>query len=180
MKPLAPKGGNDNVMTPDYIAQRISDHFRPSGVICEPCYGRGAFLRAFPRDAQIRGFEIEREYRACLPLWLVPVQPALDFLSYTCEGKAFDWIVTNPPWSKFRAFLLQSMKVADNIVFLCLVNSWFMRARQEDIQRTGFGLVEILEIKQPPKPWPQTGFMLGAGWLRRGWTGSTTITRENP
>jgi hypothetical protein len=81
-----------------------------------------------------------------------------DFL--TVSGR-WDWIITNPPWSQFRPFL----------------NAWFMRARQRDIQNKGFGLVEILEVPVPPKPWPQAGFSLGAGWLRRGWTGSISYTR---
>lgn len=97
-----------------------------------------------------------------------------DFMKW--QGKC-DWIVTNPPWSKFRDFLNHSMEIADNIVFLCLTNAWYMKARQRDIEEAGFGLVEILHLDTPPAPWPQAGFQLGAGWLRRGWKGSTYIHR---
>lgn len=173
MSALAPRGGNDNVMTPDYVAKRVVAHFKPCGAILEPCYGKGAFLRALQGRGTIFGYEINEQLR-------LSRSHGGDFLAYTPDANEmpYDWIVTNPPWSKFRPFLLQSMKVAENIVFLCLVNAWFMKARQEDIRKAGFGLVEILEIKQPPKPWPQTGFMLGAGWLRRGWSGATTFTLE--
>src|ERR1035437_1739897 len=155
-RPLAPRGGNDCINTPDESAAQIAAHFKPSGKMLEPCRGGGAVARAMPgRDwceiAEGRGF-------------------------LTVSGR-WNWIITNPPWSQFRPFLNKAMDVADNIIFLCLTNAWFMRARQRDIQNKGFGLVEILEVPVPPKPWPQAGFSLGAGWLRRGWTGSISYTR---
>jgi hypothetical protein len=64
-------------------------------------------------------------------------------------------------------------------VFLCLINAWFMRARQRDMQEMGFGLVEILHVPVPPPPWPQAGFSLGAGWIRRGWTGGVHFSWPN-
>ena len=158
-RPLAPHGGNDRIMTPDATAEMIVKHFMPSGRILEPCRGAGAFVRAMP------GCD-----------WC-EIDEGRDFL--TAQGR-WDWIVTNPPWSKMRDFLKHSMQVADNVVFLCLINAWFMRARQRDICQAGFGLVEVLHIeKLPPKPWPQAGFSLGAGWLRRGWNGATTFRTPN-
>jgi hypothetical protein len=151
IRPLAPKGGNDRVYTPDNIAKIIVDHFRPSGRLLEPCKGKGAFLRALGSDCD----------------WC-EIDDGKDFFAY--QGKV-DWIVTNPPWSLIRPFLAHSMKVADNVVFLCLVNAFFMKARQRDIDNAGFGIVEMLEIPQPSNPWPQTGFSLAATWIRKGWTG---------
>ena len=155
-RPLAPSGGNDCIHTPDDLAVQIVAHFMPSGRILEPCRGGGAFTRAMP------GCD-----------WC-EIQEGKNFLLVSGH---WDWIVTNPPWSKFRIFLLQSMLVADNIVFLCLVNAWFMKAPQEDIKAGGFGLVEICYVPTPPPPWPQVGFCLGAGWLRRGWQGSTAFSK---
>jgi hypothetical protein len=154
-RPLAPRGGNDCIYTPDDLAAQIVAHFMPSGRTLEPCRGGGAFTRAMP------GCD-----------WC-EIQEGKDFL---LASGHWDWIVTNPPWSKFRLFLLKSMLVADNVVFLCLVNAWFMKARQEDIKAGGFGLVEICYVPTPPPPWPQAGFCLGAGWLRRGWQGSTAFS----
>ena len=99
-----------------------------------------------------------------------------DFLKV--EGK-WDWIVTNPPWSQFRVFLVKSMQVADNVVFLSLLNAWFMRARVRDMQEAGFGLVEVLMVDTPPKPWPQTGFQLAAVHAKRGHTGATFFNSAN-
>ena len=49
------------------------------------------------------------------------------------------------------------MQVADNIVFLSLVNAWFVKARQDDIREAGFSLVEICGCPYPELPWPQFG-----------------------
>lgn len=99
-----------------------------------------------------------------------------DFL--TVEGR-WDWIVTNPPWSQFRTFLAKSMEVADNVVFLSLLNAWFMRARVADMRKARFGIVEVLMLDTPPKPWPQTGFQLAAVHAKRGHTGTTIFSDEN-
>ena len=157
-RPLAPRGGNDRIMTPDETAKMIVQHFMPCGRILEPCKGDGAFVRAMP------GCD-----------WC-EIDEGRDFLEVRGH---WDWIVTNPPWSRIRDFIQHSMEVADNIVFLCLINAWFMSARQRDIAQSRFGLVEVLHVQTPPKPWPQAGFSLGAGWLRRGWSGSTTFRTPN-
>lgn len=157
-RPLAPKGGNDRIYTPDDLAKLIVDHFKPAGRILEPCKGGGAFLRALGTGCE----------------WC-EIDEGRDFFDY--DGKV-DWIVTNPPWSLLRPFLAHSMKLADNIVFLCLVNAFFMRARQRDIHAAGFGIVEILEVPMPAKPWPQTGFSLAATWLSRDWSGPIHYNRK--
>jgi len=154
---LIPDGGDDCVNTPDWLADEIVRHFLPSGRILEPCLGAGAFARAMP---------------GCDTL---DINKGQDFL--TVAGH-WDWIVTNPPYSNFRAFLKKGMEVADNVVFLALVNAWFVRARQDDIREAGFGLVEVYEVPPPKPPWPQFGMTLGAAWLRRGWTGGINYTRR--
>src|SRR6266550_6132483 len=146
-RPLAPQGGNDCIQTPDLGADAIVRHYRPSGRILEPCKGDGAFVRAIPNCD-----------------WC-EIKEGKDFL---VVNDHWDWIMTNPPWSKFREFLNKGMEVGENIVFVSLINAWFMRARRRDIKKAGFGLVEVLELPVPPKPWPQAGFSLGATWLRRG------------
>jgi hypothetical protein len=159
---LIPPGGDDCVNTPDWLAKAIVEHFMPSGRILEPCRGGGAFLRAFPSH--------------CQPDWC-EIQDGRDFLD--ADGR-WDWVITNPPYSQFRPFLIKSMQVADNIVFLSLANAWFVRARQEDIQQDGFGLVELFEVPVPKAPFPQFGMTLVAAWLRRGWEGGICYSRFKP
>ncbi len=154
MRPLAPKGGNDKIYTPPWLAKVIIDHFNPVGRILEPCKGSGAFTDILQCD------------------WC-EIDEGLDF--FTAEGR-YDWIVTNPPWSKFRAFLNKSMEIADNIVFLSLVNAFWMKARLRDVKQNGFAIKEILLVKTPEKPWPQTGFALGATHIQRGYKGDIKLS----
>ncbi len=164
-QPLAPKGGNDRIYTPPPLAKAIVAHYQPWGDVIEPCSGRGAFSDALlPYSASLRDFEID---------------DGDDFLAWEPQdpiGDHFNWCITNPPWSKFRPFLQKAMQVSDNVVFLCLVNAFFMRARQEDMRKAGFGMKEILFAPTPPKPWPQTGFSLGAVHVQRHYHGPVTIS----
>ena len=158
---LAQKNGNDRVYTPDHLALKIVQHFKPYGRCLEPCSGKGAFLKALDKHRQV-GFA--RSYE---------LDEGTDFFAGTPEER-FDWVITNPPWSKLRAFLKKSMECSDNVVFLCLVNAFFMKARQQDMKVAGFGMKEILFVPTPPKPWPQAGFSLGAVHIKRGYNGPVT------
>lgn len=88
----------DVVLTPDHVAKDMVDFFRPRGVCIDPCKGEGAFLKYLPEGSD--WFEI-REGK--------------DFFNF--EGCA-DWLVSNPPYSIFEAFMDHSYKVSENIVYL--------------------------------------------------------------
>jgi hypothetical protein len=143
---MVTKSGNDKIYTPDYLAKQIVDHFNPIGRILEPCCGEGAFLKYMP-DAD----------------WC-EIDKGRDFLA--TEGH-WDWIITNPPYSKYRQFLEHSFKVADNVVFLQFVNAFFMRKRVSIMKENGFEIAEILYLPTPSKPWPQTGFQVGCIYFRK-------------
>lgn len=138
---IIPKGGNDNVNTPIYLAKRIIVHFEPKGKILEPCVGSGNFLKVIPMDT------------------------CKDFL--VIEGH-WDWIITNPPYSKYRLFLNKAMEVSDNIVFLQLINAIFYKARLRDMFQKDFGIKEIWLI-DTPKEFPQFGLQLGCVYFKRGY-----------
>lgn len=119
---------NDVVYTPEPLAKAIVNHFKPNGKVLEPCCGAGAFLKYLPNADWC---EIER---------------GRDF--FDLNGH-YDWIVTNPPWSKIRDFLRHSMEVADNIVFLMTVNHAFTKARIRDVFAEGFSIREIALCDMP-------------------------------
>jgi len=151
---LLAKNGNDCINTPLYLCKEIIEHFKPKGKILEPCKGNGNFLKVLPN---IDWFEI---------------QEGKDFL--TSEGH-WDWIITNPPYSKYRKFLQKSMEVADNIVYLQLINATFYKARLRDIKNMNFGIKEIWCINTP-KEFPQFGFQMGCVYYKRDYKGDINFT----
>lgn len=141
---------SDLVVTPDALARHIVDHFRPSGVLLDPARGTGPFFRAMQRYSN--------DVRWC------EKAVGRDFFSYR---EPVDWIITNPPWSKMRAFLRHAMTLSPNVVFVGTVSQFVLKARLRDMRKLGFGL-QILLVEQPPKPWPGSGFQPAVGYLRKG------------
>lgn len=152
---IAQHGGNDCVMTPTYLAQAIVNHFQPKGKVLEPCCGTGNFLKVLPNADW---YEINK---------------GRDFL--TAIGH-WDWIITNPPYSKYRDFLNKSMQIADNIVFLQLINATFYKARLRDIFNNGFGIKEIALLDTPPE-FPQYGFQLGCVYYKKQHKGDIKFSK---
>lgn len=143
---------NDVVMTPKSLCDLIVGWFNPSGSILEPCSGSGNFVEAFkknPRLTRIDECEITRN------------------LSFFDNNSHYDWIITNPPWSKINPFLYGSMRRADDVVFLMTVNHIMTKARLRDVNELGFHLASILLVPWPDD-WPKSGFELGAVHLSKG------------
>lgn len=147
----------DIVMTPEWLAKEIIQHFNPSGVILDPCRGEGAFYDNFPGN--------KNEW--------CELSEGEDFLTY---NKKVDWIITNPPWSKMQQFLSHGMKVADNIVYLTTINHYTTKKRIRDMREHNFAIKEIYCVPTPKKPWPQLGFQLGAIHTQRGYSGKITMS----
>lgn len=152
---------NDVVQTPADLARRIVEHFKPSGRVMEPCAGDGAFTCALREQLDV---EIVKECE---------ILRGVDFL--TCPDEDFDWIMTNPPWSQVRPFLVHSMKLASEVVFLITVNHVWTKARLRDVREAGFGIKEIC-LCEMPKEFPQSGFQLAAVHLSKGWVGDISLT----
>jgi len=169
-KPLIPKGGGtegDLVMTPRPLAKAIIDHFRPRGYLIDPCRGNGAFYDQFPPHPYLH------EHHA----WCEITQ-GVDFLTDPAIGSfQYDWCISNPPWSQFRAFTKRAMQCSDNTVWLCTVNHFWLKARLRDMDEAGFGIKEILLVATPPAPWPQSGFQCAAVHIQRGYKGPITMSR---
>ena len=143
---LTTKSGNDRVYTPDYLAKAIVERYKPTGRILEPCCGEGAFLKYLPTAE-----------------WC-EIDKGRDFMDWT---EKVDWIITNPPYSKYLDFLRHSFEVANNVVFLQFVNAFFMRKRVKTMREMGFEIKDIWYLDTPPKPWPQTGFQVGCIYFKK-------------
>ena len=166
------KPSADMVMTPPLLAERIVRHFDPRGLILDPCCGKGAFFDAICEHCGDVGGIHSVEW--------MELSEGRDFLAFepTMQNPVpWNWIVTNPPWSKFVDFLVQAMSVANHVVFLVTLNHFQTRARMRMIENAGFRFREILLIETPPKPWPQSGFQVAAVHIERGWTGDCKFSR---
>lgn len=146
---LAKNNGNDKIMTPVYLAEQIVNHFKPNGKVLEPCSGTGNFLKVLPNADYCE------------------IDSGIDFLEVVGH---WDWIITNPPYSKYRDFLIKAMQVADNVVFLQLINATFYKARLREMFKYNFGIKEILLI-DTPKEFPQFGFQMGCIYYKRDYKG---------
>ena len=141
----------DCVQTPIEVADAIVKHFKPTGTILEPCKGEGNFLSVLPDKTE----------------WC-EILEGKDFFDVK---KHYDWIITNPPYSKMRKFMQKAMEVSDNIVFLTSINHLWLKARIRDIQQAGFGIKEIV-LCDTPSTFPQSGFQIGCFHLKRNWKGN--------
>jgi predicted RNA methylase len=144
-------------MTPPALARALVRALQPSGTILEPCAGTGNFVKALRPYGQVHSCEIDR---------------GEDFLAWT---QRVDWIVTNPPWSQFRAFLAHSLQIADRVAFVSTLNHLWTTARRQLVKDAGFGIEKLVEF-DAPSTWQATGFQLGLVLLTRGYRGACTVT----
>ena len=136
---LIPKNGNDKVYTPVWLCKKIVDYFKPSGIVLEPCKGSGNFSNLL-----------------CGCEWC-EIDEGKDFFDY--QKSNVDWIITNPPYSIIKKFLLKSYQLnVKNIVYVIPINHILgLKARLRDMYSYGYSVKEIILI-DTPKEFPQSGF----------------------
>lgn len=107
----------DVVYTPDWVAKDMLDHFRPSGVVLDPCRGKGAFHDLLEADAP----------------WC-EITDGRDFFQWSQRA---DWVIGNPPYSLTRKWFKHSYSVADHLLYLIPLRNLF----------SGYGFVrEVYEF----------------------------------
>mgnify|MGYP003337002031 CR=1 FL=1 len=156
LNPPKNKPEQDVVYTPDDLAIDIIKHYKPAGLILDPSRGAGAFFNHFDSDT-VDWCELDE---------------GRDFFEY--DSKC-DWIMTNPPWSMMRQFLIHGIELAQNIVYLTSINHYTTKARLRDMYERGFGIREFYCF-DTPKSFPQSGFQLAAVHTQRGWDGPATFS----
>jgi len=149
---------NDVVYTPPRLARLFVQHFNPQGKGLDPSRGGGAFYNEFQGEKD----------------WC-EIAEGRYFFDYK---EKVDYIMTNPPWSLMRKFLIHSYEIADHIYFLVTLGHCFTRARLNDMENAGFGMVELCRCNTPKDgKWPTTGLQLGMVHIARGYTGNIALTR---
>ena len=147
----------DSVLTPPTVAKQIVDYFNPIGTCLDPCRGKGnAFYNALP-----------------LPKDWCEITEGRDFLEY--EG-AVDWIITNPPYSIYDAFLGKAFSVADNVVFFVPIAKAFKSMTIERQVRKYGGLKEIVLMGGGSSYGFAFGFPVGCLYYKRNYRGACKIT----
>lgn len=146
MNPAKRSPGNDEIYTPEWCALDMINHFRPTGRILKPCKGLGIFTDLLPSAD-----------------WC-EINEGKDFFDYTSH---VDWIITNPPYSLIRKFVLHSFTIADNIVFLIPVwKAYNAMGLQYELRSYG-GIKEIRWYGSGGK----LGFPMGNGIGAVHWKG---------
>ena len=146
---------HDEVMTPLWVCRDIKQFFNPNGTILEPCKGIGNFLTVFPNAE-----------------WC-EIKEGRDFLNW--KGHV-DWIITNPPFSKYKEFLEHAITVSDNVVFLAiLAKPFYSEGLLEKVFDWG-GIVHIRIYGGGSKLDFPIGYVVGAIHFKRGWKGATTFS----
>ena len=152
---LTKPNGYDKVYTPSALARSIVAHYKPFDVL-EPCRGAGAFTEVFRRTGL--------RHKWC------EIDDGRDF--FQLKSTKCKWIVTNPPFSQIRNFLLHSYKLGvPNIVFLCTLNAFWMNGKLNDMRLNGYAITEIALVESPyarrQNNWPQSGFSLAATLIQQ-------------
>jgi hypothetical protein len=151
LSPAANSPAHDLIMTPPALARSIVDSFAPRGRLLDPCRGDGAFFAALQRHSD------DVDWCEC--------RDGRDFFEYDLPA---DWIITNPPWSRFLPFLRHAMTLSPNIVFLATLTHFVTKARLRMIDAAGFGISQVTLVEHPPPPWPGGGFQLAVVLVQRG------------
>ena len=156
---------NDVVMTPLATAETIMNYFKPQGTILEPCKGTGIFYNLM--DPKLRDWcEIEDQF--------LNGEKPRDFLKY--NGKV-NWIITNPPFSIFDAFLEKSFEVADNVVFFAPLSKVFKSMKVDGMIREYGGIKEITHMGGGGRHGFPFGFAIGCIHYKRGYKGDIKYTK---
>lgn len=147
----------DKVFTPPELARDIVDYFRPFGLCLDPCMGSGAFYDLLPRGSEWCEIERGRDFYA----WTKPVH----------------WIVSNPPYSHYSAWMRHSMKVAENIVYLMPTYKVFASGKfLEELFKWG-GIRQIRRYGTGSQWGFPFGHALAAVHYQAGYIGSTAWSR---
>lgn len=142
---------SDSVQTPVHIAKSIVEHFKPFGVVLEPCRGKGNIYALLPKGRE----------------WC----EILERRDFFLRRKKADWIITNPPYSIYDKFLEHCFEIADNVVLLVPLQKAFKSEKNQKLVDSYGGLKEILIIGGGGKCGFAFGFLTGCLHYQRGYKG---------
>jgi hypothetical protein len=137
-------------MTSFADAKWIINYFKPTGRCLEPCAGDNAFFDLMPE-----------------PKARLEIKDGLDFFDF---HEPVDWIITNPPYSVFDAFLTHSFEVAENVVLFCSLAKLFKSQKTDRIVQSYGGIKEIVQMGGGSTHGFPVGFPVGCIHYKRGYS----------
>lgn len=150
----------DIVYTPDWCARDIVEHFAPSGVVLDPCKGKGVFLDFLPHGSP----------------WC-EITEGVDFFEWTTP---VDWVIGNPPYSLTRPWFKHSYTIADQLVYLVPLRNVFSGyGFVREIHEWG-GIREIRTYGTGGRLGFPMGNAVGAMHIERGYRGGTVFSFFDP
>jgi len=151
---------NDVVLTPTEIAKKIIEFFKPQGLILDPCFGDGAFYNNYPTKNKD---------------WC-EIRKNKDFFNYQTK---VNWIISNPPFSTYDAFLKHSFEIADNVVYIIPLYKTFKSKKQQKMVSDFGGLKNVLIIGSGSELNFNMGFLCGCVHYEKGYKGLVKISELN-
>jgi len=149
----------DVVYTPGEVALDIIRWVHPTGKILDPCAGDLAFLQHLPGADWC---EIRR---------------GRDFFDYQTQ---VDWIIGNPPYSIFEAWLAHSFELANDVVYILPINKVFQRLAIMNMIAEFGGIRGLRVYGSGSRVGFPFGFSVGAFWFKRGYTSREIQFRLTP
>lgn len=150
----------DVVYTPEWVAEDMVSHFNPTGVVLDPCRGRGAFHDLLPEGSP----------------WC-EISEGRDFFDW---HEPVDWVISNPPYSLTRKWFRHSYEIADNLVYLIPLRNLFSGyGFVRELCEYG-GIVEIRLYGTGGRLGFPMGNAVGAVHARRDYRGETTLSFFDP
>lgn len=146
---------SDVVYTPREITRQIIKFLNPTGLCLDPCKGDGAFYDYLPEP---------KEY--------CELQEGKNFFDY---NKSVDWIITNPPYSKYSAFLDHALTLSPNVSLLVTLNKAFSDGAIAVLDKHKARLVSGMIYGAGNKVGFQWGFAAANYHFQKGYTGDTKM-----
>lgn len=151
---------NDDIYTPEPIAKmligKINHYIQPNHTLYDPFRGGGAFYNNFPCKTIKEWSEIKENE---------------DFFDWRYP---VDWIISNPPYSKYTEVMQHSYEIAENICYLVPLSkvvSSMQRIRE--LNRWG-GIIKMWILPSSMCGFP-FGFPACFFWARKGYKGSIEV-----
>jgi hypothetical protein len=148
---------SDIVYTPLELAIDMVNFFQPTGFCLDPCAGSGVFYDLLPAGSDWCEIELGRDFYS----WFRPA----------------DWIVGNPPYSHYSAWLRHSMQIARNILYVMPIYKIFASGKfQDDLFNWG-GIVHIRRYGTGTDWGFPFGYALAAAHFQAGYKGQTSWSK---